>query len=213
VIFERDRGPADGLNKGFARASGDIFGFLNADDVLLPGAAAAAISFFAKNPDVDVVSGHSLIIDKSDRTLRKSYSDRFSLFRSAYGACILMQQSTFFRVEAFRRAGGFAVGNRVAWDGELFVDMALSGARFALVDEFWSSFRLHDASITGAKKFDSLMRDYELQLFRKIMHRDIAWFDLPVRFLMRVVKHALNTRGLIERMVRGPIYGRSAIAS
>ena len=38
VIFEPDQGAAEGLNKGFQQASGDIFGFLNSDDVLLPGA-------------------------------------------------------------------------------------------------------------------------------------------------------------------------------
>ena len=38
ILFETDQGAADGLNKGFQRASGDIFGFLNSDDVLLPGA-------------------------------------------------------------------------------------------------------------------------------------------------------------------------------
>ena len=38
ILFEPDQGAADGLNKGFKRASGDIFAFLNSDDVLLPGA-------------------------------------------------------------------------------------------------------------------------------------------------------------------------------
>ena len=38
MIFEPDQGAADGLNKGFQQASGDIFAFLNSDDVLLPGA-------------------------------------------------------------------------------------------------------------------------------------------------------------------------------
>ena len=37
VVLEPDEGPADGLNKGFARASGDIYGYLNADDAFLPG--------------------------------------------------------------------------------------------------------------------------------------------------------------------------------
>src|ERR1700744_4255154 len=38
VVFEPDQAAADGLNNGFQHASGDIFGFLNSDDVLLPGA-------------------------------------------------------------------------------------------------------------------------------------------------------------------------------
>jgi len=37
VVFEKDHGPADGLNKGFQYATGDVYGYLNSDDVLLPG--------------------------------------------------------------------------------------------------------------------------------------------------------------------------------
>src|SRR3974390_2320485 len=46
TIFEPDRGAADGLNRGFASATGDVFGFLNADDILLPGSLKRVASFF-----------------------------------------------------------------------------------------------------------------------------------------------------------------------
>src|ERR1039458_5622209 len=46
VIFELDQGAADGLNKGFGQASGEIFGFLNADDFLLPGSLHRVAEFF-----------------------------------------------------------------------------------------------------------------------------------------------------------------------
>ena len=42
IIFEPDQGPGDGLNKGFAHATGDILGYLNSDDALLPGALNGA---------------------------------------------------------------------------------------------------------------------------------------------------------------------------
>src|SRR5690349_13082517 len=57
TIFEKDRGAADGLNKGFSHATGELYGFLNSDDVLLPGALKEASKFFDTNPDIDVVSG------------------------------------------------------------------------------------------------------------------------------------------------------------
>src|SRR5580704_11462983 len=78
VVFEPDRGPADGLNKGFALATGDILGFLNSDDVLLPGSIRSAVAFLNSN-DVDVVSAHATVIDAQDRHLRMAYSEPFSL--------------------------------------------------------------------------------------------------------------------------------------
>jgi glycosyltransferase involved in cell wall biosynthesis len=127
-MLEPDRGAADGLNKGFAAASGEALGFLNSDDVLLPGAIADAARFLEAHPDIDVVSGDCEIIDAEDRVLRISHSDRFSLRRYAYGTGILMQPSTFFRTPAYRLTRGFNVHNRSNWDGELFVDMAMAPA-------------------------------------------------------------------------------------
>src|ERR1700735_1408979 len=41
-LNERDNGPADGLNLAFSKATGDLFGYLNADDFYLPGCFQAA---------------------------------------------------------------------------------------------------------------------------------------------------------------------------
>jgi glycosyltransferase involved in cell wall biosynthesis len=55
IIYEPDRGPVDGLNKGLAHAKSDVFAFLNSEDVLLPGAVRSALAFRNSN-DVDVVT-------------------------------------------------------------------------------------------------------------------------------------------------------------
>ena len=149
VILERDDGPADGLNRGFARATGDIYGFLNADDILTPGALAEVTRAFGDHPDADVIFGHGHIIDADGETVRRMYSDRFSIWGYLYGGVVLLQQSTFFRASAFETVGGFNVDNRTCWDGELWLDMALAGKTFHRVNRFWSAFRVHDKSITG----------------------------------------------------------------
>ena len=125
-ILSPDKGPADGLNKGFSLATGEIFGFLNADDVLMPGALVTIEKFFQTHPDVDVVSGHAKIIGADGGFIRLAFSEPFNLRMYAFGCCITMQPSTFFRASAFKRAGGFRTENRTNWDGELWVDMALS---------------------------------------------------------------------------------------
>jgi glycosyltransferase involved in cell wall biosynthesis len=208
VIYEPDRGPADGLNRGFARATGDIFGFLNSDDVLLPGAVRSVVAFLNSH-DVDVVSAHATIIDAEDRHLRMAYSEPFSLKMFAYGACVLIQPSTFFRREAFERVQGFNIENKATWDGELWVDMALSGARFVLADEVWSGFRLHSQSITSSKKLGQQQQDDHQRMFRKILGRDSSDTDRLVAHACRVRKHLRSPRALYERIVRGPIYGRA----
>jgi glycosyltransferase involved in cell wall biosynthesis len=208
IIFEPDNGAAEGLNKGFAHTTGEVLGFLNSDDVLLPGALSSAAEYLDKHPDVDVVSGHSIIVDADDNRIRASHSDRFSFLLYAYGEAVLMQASTFFRRRAFEISGGFNAENRSNWDGELFLDMALSGAKFALVNDFWSEYRVHQQSITGSRKLQAAYALHRKRMFEKIMHRQERMMDRVTALLLRAVKHARNPRGLRERILHGPVSGR-----
>lgn len=210
LLLDPDKGPADGLNKGFAEATGEIYGFLNSDDVLLPGTIARVVRYFMEHPDVDVVSGHAIIIDEHDQEIRRSYSDRFSLAGYAYGASVLMQPSTFFKANIFKKVGGFNVSNRTNWDGEIFVDMRLKGAHFAILNEFLSGYRLHRDSITSSKKLDDGIKAYHQAMFRKIMGRNMRAWDMLPRVMFRLLKYASNPRALYERLRKGPVYGRGA---
>lgn len=212
MIFEPDTGAADGLNKGFAAATGGIFGFLNSDDVLLPGALAEAAAFLRDRPDVDVVSGDSEIIDERDRVLRVSHSDRFSLRRYAHGTGILMQPSTFFRAAAYYRTHGFNVQNRSNWDGELFVDMAATGARFARSGRCWSRYRVHGTSITGTGKLDAAIGAYQDRMFRRIMGRPRRAADVLPGAAYRVLKYLETPRALQQRLLHGPVYRRTPVS-
>jgi glycosyltransferase involved in cell wall biosynthesis len=73
TIFEPDRGAADGLNKGFGRANGDILGFLNADDFLLPGSLNRVANFLETHPECDIAMGDGYTIGRRlhDRWTRK----------------------------------------------------------------------------------------------------------------------------------------------
>jgi glycosyltransferase involved in cell wall biosynthesis len=153
VLFEPDRGPADGLNKGFARARGTIFGYINSDDRLAPGAIGYVTDWFRRHPDVDVLCGAVAIVDEHGRTsLRRRVSDEFDIARYIAGVCTIGQQATFIRRAAFERTGGFNVANRVSWDGELLVDLALAGARFASTARVLGDWRIYAGTITGSSE-------------------------------------------------------------
>jgi glycosyltransferase involved in cell wall biosynthesis len=207
VIFEPDNGPADGLNKGFSVATGNIFGFLNSDDILLPNAIQKVAKFIRQHPDLDVISGHSVVLDAEGKIIRISHSDLFSLRSVAYGGCVLMQPSTFFKRDTYRLCKGFNVGNRSNWDGELFVDMALNGARYGLIKENLSGYRVHLNSVTGSKSSDVLIKNYGVRIFKKIIGRDKRVYDKVLSFGYRIAKYVRNPAGLYQRIIYGPVYG------
>ena len=208
AILEPDKGPADGLNKGFAAATGEIFGFLNSDDILYPGAVSGAVKFLLDHPEVDVVSGHAKVIGPDDRILRLTYSDRMSARRYVYGGAVLIQPSTFFRRSAFERTSGFNPANRVYWDGELFLDMARAGCKFDLSDRIWSGYRLHEESITASKRLQQTGREVLDGLFYREIGRLRSSWDAKLEFLFRAWKHFSNPRDTVERILRGPVFGR-----
>lgn len=208
VIFEKDEGPADGLNKGFARASGDVYCYLNSDDEFCRGTLAQVDRYFSNNPDVDVVCGHAHVIDAEGRRLRRVFSDPYHRLRQAYGATIQIQPSTYFRAAAFKRISGFNVANKISWDGELIVDLALSGARIEVIDAFLSLYRLHTRSITGSGNRDHMRKAEFDRRFKKLMGREWRPADIYIEQLWRVIRHASNPKAFLERLLRGPIYRR-----
>ena len=208
IIFEKDDGPADGLNKGFAAATGQIFGFLNSDDVLYPGAVSGAVRYLLNHPKTDVVSGHGKVIGPDDRIYRLVYSDRWTPRRYIYGGAVLVQPSTFFRRSAFERAGRFNPENRATWDGELFFDMARSGCIFRRSNEVWSGYRLHSDSITSSKKLRKQQIEERKREFVELMGRAPNGWDIPIHLFLRWWKHVANPRDTIERVLRGPVSGR-----
>jgi glycosyltransferase involved in cell wall biosynthesis len=62
-VSEPDSGQAEAINKGLARARGEIVAWLNSDDLYLPGAVSDAVSLFEAKPEVGMVFGDAVTID------------------------------------------------------------------------------------------------------------------------------------------------------
>ena len=207
IILEPDSGPANGLNKGFAAATGEIFGYINADDAYLPGAIKKAVSAFQATPYADVTYGHSYIVDRSGRIVRRSRSVPFNLRLYAYGGVVVMQQSTFLRRHAFEKAGGFNEKNRTSWDGELLVDLALTGSRFAMVDDYWSLFAIYPGSITGSVNHNQQYRADRARMFHAITGREYHRTNRVLFSLARIEKWLRNPLVPLYRVVDKSIGG------
>ena len=208
IILEPDNGAPDGLNHGFAHATGEILGFLNSDDVLMPGAISSAMRYLDEHKDVDVISGHGDLIGPDDRFLRHLYSDRMSATKFIYNGAIIIQPSTFFRRSIFDRTPGFNANNRMNFDGELFLEMALAGAKFSVTNQVWSGYRIHSQSITGNQSSLQKIQAARAEMFKLATGRQPNQGDRVLTYGFRVLRHILNPMGTWERIVRGPSFGR-----
>ncbi len=204
VVFEPDRGAAEGLNKGFELASGDIFGFLNSDDVLLPGTMRRVAQAFTQNPECDIVMGNGFTVDAQGKRIRRIRAAGFTLDRYFYGGASWLQQATFFRCAAFRAVGGFNVNNRSCWDGELLVDMVRQGARIKYLDHDLALFRIHAKSITGSRRHSEMMKGDAERMFSLVRGRTWTALDTLRAYLFRI-ERILTHPGAAESAIRARV--------
>jgi glycosyltransferase involved in cell wall biosynthesis len=204
VVLEPDRGAADGLNKGFEQATGDIFGFLNSDDVMLPGAIRSVSQVFEQNLDCDIVMGNGFVIDADGGRIRRIRAAGFTVDRYFYGAATWLQQATFFRRAAFDAVGGFNVDNRSCWDGELLIDMVRRGARVKYLNQDLALFRVHAQSITGSRRHGEMMKADADRMFSLSRGRRWTAMDTLRAYLFRI-ERILTHPGAAESAIKARV--------
>jgi glycosyltransferase involved in cell wall biosynthesis len=146
-----DGGQAAAIRDGFERATGDLLGWVNSDDVLLPDALSTAGGFFARNPETPLIYGDALWIDSTGKVIRTKREIDFNWRIFAYGYCYLPQPSVFFRRDAYLKAGGIDPDFECCMDYDLYHRMANLGP-IAHVPAFLSCIRNHPGTKTNRMK-------------------------------------------------------------
>ena len=200
IIFDPDEGPADGLNKGFAHATGEVFGFINADDALLPKALQKVASVFEKNPEVDVVTGHIYKVDEHLHLIRRLRATPYSPYLYVYGGAQITQQGTFFNKQAYNKTAGFNKKNKTSWDGELLLDIGLAGGKFFVLDEHLALFRVYNDSISGSGRLEAAYAEDCKRYFQKVVGRPYRSIDHIFSMWFKLTKWARDPRGLVIRL-------------
>lgn len=137
-----DKGQTDAINKGFARATGDILAWLNSDDLLLPGAVSAAVKQLQSHPEVGMVYGDTIFVNADGEKIGKFAAAQTDLKRLQRGYVHIPQQASFFRVDLWRKVGPLDPTFYFAMDYDLWVRLARL-APLLYVPELWACFRLH----------------------------------------------------------------------
>ena len=146
---EPDDGQTDAINKGFARASGDIFAYLNSDDLYQPGAIKEAVDYLVKNPEVGMVYGDANYVDETGKVIGRFQAAQTDYKRLRRGYVHIPQQAAFFRGDLWREVGPLDPSFQFAMDYDLWVRIA-AVAPIQYVQRTWAAFRLHDKAKTRA---------------------------------------------------------------
>ena len=157
IIIEKDEGQADAIAKGFSLASGDILGWLNSDDMYLPGTLEKVISAF--DEDNEFIYGHVFIIDPVDKILRKRIAIPVEFNDLYYGMYIIPQEATFFSKKLYLESGGIDSSYEYAMDYDLWLRMSLLKTP-RRIDDYLACFRFHKDQKTSNPKlyFDEVKR-------------------------------------------------------
>src|SRR3990172_2361137 len=148
-VSEKDRGQADAINKGIARATGDIVAWLNSDDYYLQGTVGAAVRVFEEHPDVVLVYGNMLAVDEDGRTYNTLNYKQLTI-EDLLCFQIIGQPAVFMRRSALQKTSGLNPAFHFLLDHLLWIQIAQQG-KILHADQTWSAARYHAEAKNRAK--------------------------------------------------------------
>lgn len=197
VISEPDTGPANAINKGLQAATGDIIGWLNADDIYYPGALARVAEAVAARSGRAVCFGHCPIIDEQGVEIRRNITAFKEMFYPAscrfVVQCInyVSQPAMFFRREALLKAGLLREDIKCAWDYDLLLRLWRHGGAVRLGRPPLSAFRWHQASISGQHFRRQFREEWEVAVAdagsftpQALIHLGVRWGIVMIYSMM-----------------------------
>lgn len=195
VISEPDQGHTDAINKGFAASSGDVMGWINSDDILLPGSLTTVDQVFRLLGDIDWISGRSSMASETGTVTVNGNVRRWSWLRFLGGDYKhIQQESTFWRRSLWERAGGsLSMEYPLASDFELWTRF-FAFTELHSVDALLGAFRIRPGqqSEVFAEQYDD-----ECQRALKVMEE-----RLPNELVDTYRPTFQNTRRLSSAKVR-----------
>ncbi len=193
-ISEPDSGIAEALNRGFAQATGDIFGWLAADDELAPGALDRVARIFADNSGVDVVTGGCRryfpdgsrveTVPPDDLTERIRFKN------------VIEQPSTFWRADLHRRTGVLDTRLKLAFDWDFWCRFAKAGATFHVDPYVLSHYHFSDDNLTSRGGEKTMKEMFS------VVARYGPYHGLTA-YLYRFLFHAFDLHGCYDRPPSG----------
>lgn len=146
---EPDTGQSNAINLGFAGADSEIMAYLNSDDMLLPGTLAYVANYFMSHPDVDIVYGNRVFVDREGLEVGRAVLPPHDGKALQY-ADYIPQETMFWRRRVWNTIGSIDENFHYAMDWDFILRAQAAGFKFVRLPRFLACFRIHDAQKTAA---------------------------------------------------------------
>ena len=140
-LSEKDKGQADAVNKGLAKATGKYVGWLNSDDLYLPGTISKAVELLEAFPHAGFVFGDVQAIDENGKITNIMHYGDWKL-EDLIQFRIIGQPGVFMRKENLDHCGGLDLSYHFLLDHQLWLRMGLE-AGMVYSSQIWSAARFH----------------------------------------------------------------------
>lgn len=147
LFVEPDRGQSDAINKGMRVATGEIVGWLNSDDVLLPGALHTVAEAFRLNPQAVVICGSGGRVSR-DGNLMKIVEPKCAIPGRINKAFEGVQPAIFFKRNAYWKVGGLDESLHYAMDWDLLLKLSKIG-KVITIPQHLANIRYYEETKTN----------------------------------------------------------------
>jgi len=141
-VSEKDKGQADGINKGIERSRGEIVAWLNSDDRYLPGAVSKAVALFQKHPEAAFVYSNVESIDENGKSFNLMRYGNWKL-AELMQFNIIGQPGVFMNRAVLEKAGKLDLGYHYLLDHHLWLRMAAIADPVYAAGQVWAQARIH----------------------------------------------------------------------
>lgn len=199
-ISEQDKGQAHAINKGFSKATGSIFAWLNADDLLAPSAVRIATTYLTKFPNIGLVFGDRVIIDGRGNIIALISNPKFSKYMLQWGFTI-PQETAFFYKKLFDEVGQLDESLKCVMDFDLWCKLSRK-TNFYHIPAVLGYYRDHEETKSRILQGEIIKKDLDEGFIKEyiIIYKKHFARQIPTRYEKFIMNFLWHMQKELEKM-------------